>query len=165
MRHAWHSRLQQLRTVHPAFTMLEIMVVIVIVGILAAIVVPQFGNATSDAKASALKSGLGGWRSSVAAFRTRAVLAGTSPYPTLSQITTTGLVLQGEAPVNPFNGKNTVQSVSAAQANARAVVNEITVGWNYYVDNSANPPVAILYANSDDLAETVDGTPRTANQF
>lgn len=135
-----------------AFTLLEVMIVVVILGILAAIVVPQFSSATDDAKASALRSGLAGVRASIAGFRANAILAGTNPYPTLAELTAEGTVLQGGLPENPYNKRTSVQAVSRAQADARAVVNESTVGWNYFADNAATPPIAIFYANSDDSA-------------
>jgi general secretion pathway protein G len=46
------------RTVRKAFTLVEILIVVVILGILAAIVVPQFTNATQDAQAGNLKAQL-----------------------------------------------------------------------------------------------------------
>lgn len=46
------------RTVRKAFTLVEILIVVVILGILAAIVVPQFTNATQDAQSGNLKAQL-----------------------------------------------------------------------------------------------------------
>ncbi|MGA1823229.1 MAG: type II secretion system protein [bacterium] len=40
------------------FTLIELLIVIVILGILAAVVIPQFSNSTTEAKLSALKSNL-----------------------------------------------------------------------------------------------------------
>ena len=40
------------------FTLVEILIVVVILGILAAIVIPSFSNASSDAKLANLKSNL-----------------------------------------------------------------------------------------------------------
>ncbi|CAG1008115.1 Type II secretion system protein G [Phycisphaerales bacterium] len=150
-----------------AFTFVEVMVVVVIVGILAAIVIPQFGGVTDDAKSAALQGGLGGVRSSIAGYRARQVIAGNTPFPTLGQLTTSGTVLQSEMPANPFNQKSNVQTVTQAQANARTVVNPTNFGWNYFVDNSANPPVAIFYANSSEKTTVTDGSGgfRTANQL
>lgn len=135
-----------------AFTFLEVMIVVVILGVLAAIVIPQFGTATQDARASALKANLGGVRAAIAGYRANAVLAGSPPYPTLAELTTPNTVVQGAFPENPYNALATVQSVSLVQASARTVVNATTFGWNYYVDNAATPPVAILYANSNENA-------------
>lgn len=150
-----------------AFTFIEVMVVVLIVGILAAIVIPQFGGVSNDAKASALQGGLGGVRSSIAGYRARQVIAGNVPFPTLAQLTTQGTVLQSAMPPNPYNNHATVQAVTAAQAAARTVVNPTAYGWNYYVDNTANPPAAIFYANSTEITTVSDGAGgfRTANQL
>lgn len=141
------------------------MVVVVMIGILAAIVVPQFGGITNDAKASALKASVAGWRSGIAGYRTRQLLSGSVPYPTLAQLTSPNTVLNADFPRNPYNNLATIQSVTQAQAAARTVVNESTYGWNYYVDNSATPPAAVFYPNSDDVVEVVSGTNKTANQY
>lgn len=150
-----------------AFSMLEIMVVVMIIGVLAAVVVPRFGGVTSDAKSGAAEGALGGVRSGIAAFRSKAILAGTSPFPTSAQLTTLGTVLQTSMPKNPFNNLATVQTVTLAQANARTVVNPTTAGWNYYVDNAANPPVAIFYCNSSTTTTVSNGSGgyKTANQL
>ena len=42
-----------------AFTLIELLIVVVILGIIASIVVPQFSIATDDAKMSTLKTNLG----------------------------------------------------------------------------------------------------------
>jgi prepilin-type N-terminal cleavage/methylation domain-containing protein len=144
-----------------AFTFLEVMIVVVIIGILAAIVVPQFAGATQDAKSAALISSLGGVRTSIAGFRTNAILSGTAQYPTLVQLNTVGVVLQDEMPANPFNGLNAVQTVNSTAATNRTVSNPTQYGWNYHVDNSSNPPRAVFYANSSDV---VDSQGTTANE-
>lgn len=47
------------------FTLIEMLIVIVILGILAAIIIPQIGLSTSDAKLTALKANLSAMRSSL----------------------------------------------------------------------------------------------------
>lgn len=140
------------------FSFLEIMVVVVIIGILAAVVVPQFGGVTDDARAAATAGAVSGVRASISGYRTRAILTGQPPFPTLAQLTQPGTVVQGEFPANPFNELRSVQAVSGSQAAARAVVNPTAAGWNYFVDNSASPPVAIFYANSSVVTTTPDGS-------
>ena len=54
---------------------LKIMVV-VIIGILAAVVVPQFGGVTDDARAAATSGAVSGVRASIPGDRTRAILTG-----------------------------------------------------------------------------------------
>jgi general secretion pathway protein G len=150
-----------------AFSLLEIMVVVVMIGVLAAVVMPKFGGVTDDAKSGSVEGTLAGVRSGIAAFRGKAILAGTSPFPTLVQINTTGTVLQTAVPKNPFNNVTAVQAVTLAQATARTVVNPTAAGWNYYVDNTANPPVAIFYCNSSSTTTVSNGSGgyKTANQL
>lgn len=139
-----------------AFTLVEVLVVVVILGILAAVVVPKFAGATDDARTSSLRSTLGGVRSAVASYRMDAVINGDDPYPSLAQLND-GSVVKFEFPANPFTGVGGVQSVSSAQADARAVVNPESAGWNYHVDNDADPAVAIFYANCEDATTEPDG--------
>lgn len=155
------------RTLGRAFTLLEVMVVVIVIGILAAVVVPRFGGVTEDAKASALQGGLGGVRSSIASFRARAVISGTAAFPTLAQLTTPGTVVQQEIPKNPYSGLSSVQEVSASLAAARGVSAPDQYGWNYWVDNSTTPPQCIFYANTDSVTTVSDGAGgyKTANQL
>ena len=46
------------RNIRSGFTLVEILIVVVILGILAAIVIPQFTNATQDAQGGNLKAQL-----------------------------------------------------------------------------------------------------------
>ena len=52
-----------------AFTLIEVLIVVIVLGILAAIVVPQFSEATSDAKVSALTTNLGTIRSQIQLYK------------------------------------------------------------------------------------------------
>jgi general secretion pathway protein G len=140
-----------------AFTLVEVLVVVVILGILAAVVVPRFAGATDDARTSSLQSTLAGVRSSIASYRMDAVINGDDPYPSLAQLTD-GSVVKFELPENPFTGVSGVQAVSSAQASARAVVGAEGAGWNYFVDNDADPPTAIFYANTDSATTEPDGS-------
>ena len=60
-----------MRTVlsHKAFTLVEILIVVIILGILAAIVIPQFSNATQNARASMLADNLRIMRTQVMVFK------------------------------------------------------------------------------------------------
>lgn len=160
MRHHW-------RLLRPAFTILEVMVVVLVIAILAAVAVPRFVGLDVEARTTAAAATLGAVRASLASHRTNAVIAGTAPYPSLGDLLEPGHVLQQEVPPNPFTKVGGVQSVSRQQAEARAVFNEASHGWNYFVDNDSDPPVAIFYANS--AAETAQrdetGRPLGANEL
>ena len=59
------------RSLSRAFTLIEILIVIVILGILAAIVVPQFTDAASGAQATSMRSQLSTIRSQIEVWRLR----------------------------------------------------------------------------------------------
>ncbi len=149
-----------------AFTLIEILIVVVILGILAAMTIPQFASASDDARTAAVQSTVAGVRSSIASFRTNAVIQGTPPYPTLAQLTD-GTVMKTDIPVNPFTQVGGVQSVTENQALSRSATNEDGYGWNYFVNNNATPPVAIFYANttSPTTAPDGNGSTLTANEI
>jgi len=149
-----------------AFSLVEVLIVVVILGVLAAIVVPRFASASDDAKTSAALSTVAGVRSAIATYRTSAVIQGNDPYPTLSELTD-GSVIKFDLPLNPFSGVGGIQSVSESQAQARGVSNASTTGWNYFVDNSASPPAAIFYLNSvvETTASDGNGGTLTANEL
>lgn len=149
-----------------AFTLVEVLIVIVILGVLAAVAVPRFAGASDDAKASAVQSTVAGVRSAIATYRTSAVIQGNDPYPTLAQLSD-GSVIKFEIPPNPFTDVGGIQSVSQAQAESRGVSNTSGAGWNYYVNNNADPAVAIFYANCDDATSEPDGAggTRSANEL
>jgi general secretion pathway protein G len=57
------------RTNRKGFTLIEILIVVIILGILAAIVIPQFTNASKEAKQSALVTMVQSLRSQIALFK------------------------------------------------------------------------------------------------
>jgi len=57
------------RYARKGFTLIEILIVVIILGILAAIVIPQFSNASNDARKSSLASTAQTMRSQIALFR------------------------------------------------------------------------------------------------
>src|SRR5438477_4147606 len=57
------------RTRKTGFTLVEILIVVIILGILAAIVIPQFTNASQDARESALLSQLQTLRSQIELYK------------------------------------------------------------------------------------------------
>ncbi len=68
------------RKLNKAFTLVEILIVVVILGILAAIVVPQFTNATQDATAGNLKSQIKSLQNQIELYAAR----NNNTYPDLS---------------------------------------------------------------------------------
>lgn len=139
-----------------AFTLIELIAVIVVLAILSGIALPKFFDYSARARSSAIQGSLGGVRTSIANFYANSAIAGAEPvYPTLAELTTPGTVMQEPIPANPYNGLNTVVAVSAQQASARTVVQQ-AAGWCYFVDNAQDPPIAIFYANSEEDTRVED---------
>jgi prepilin-type N-terminal cleavage/methylation domain-containing protein len=94
------------------FTLIEILIVVVILGILAAVVVPQFTNAADDANDAALRSQLQTLRGQVELFR-----AQQAADPALLVTGWTELIdndyLMG-APSNPLTSSSTIGAAAAA---------------------------------------------------
>ena len=116
------------------FTLVEILIVVIILGILAAIVIPQFTNASSDARTSSIRSTLQTVRSQLELFKTQhadtapvaagmwTIMLGKSNTTDTQTAVATGIFgpyLQ-QAPMNPANGQSAVGAAAAT-----------TVGWVY----------------------------------
>lgn len=120
------------------FTLVEILIVVVILGILSAIVIPQFTSASDTAKANALTTQLQTIRSQLELYRVQH----NDVYPTLTQLsdwsvmtektnadgTTTGTPQFGpylqKAPVNSFNNLSNCAATAST-----------STGWQYVVSS------------------------------
>jgi len=132
--------------VKSGFTLVEILIVVVILGILAAIVIPQFTNASTEAKTNSLMSNLQTVRSQIQLYKVQhndllpaPEEAGTWTRMT-SKTTIAGVVdadgaygpyLQ-QIPKNPFNDKSTVRG-EAGDSTAGAN----THGWVFNTGTGA----------------------------
>ena len=129
-----------------AFTLIEVLIVVIIMAVLAATIIPQFSSSTSDAKDSSLKFNLHTVRSQIELYKVHHL----ATYPTFAKFadqmtkatdasgSTTGdattLIygpyIQGEIPANPFNGSNAIVKVAAAGVVPTGVVSG-GAGWQY----------------------------------
>ncbi len=97
-----------------AFTLVELIVIIVVLAILSGVAIPKYIDYTTSAKASAAKATLGAVRSAIANFYANSALTGTATYPTLVQMQTLGTVMQEALPSNPYNNDNTIVAATWA---------------------------------------------------
>ena len=129
-----------------AFTLIEVLIVVVIMAVLAGAIIPQFSSSTDDAKTSALKSNLYTIRSQIEMYKSQH--GNTAPALTtfMNQMTkktdASGVVgtgeaysygpyFQGNVPVNPYNNKNTLVATAATtEAEAKAIATG-SAGWLY----------------------------------
>lgn len=136
------------------FTLIELIVVIVVLGVLAGVALPVYFDHAASAKVSACKGSLGGIRSGVANYYANEAIGGTAIFPTTAQLTAVGTVMQDNLPANPYNNLNTVkQTTTAADATNR--VNDSTTGWYYYVNNATTPTTVEFWANSSTAGENL----------
>lgn len=151
-----------------AFSLIELIAVMVVLAILAGVAAPRFFNYSDQAKTSSLKGTLGGVRSGIASFYANSSFNGAPAYPTLAELNTLGTVMQEAIPANPYSNLSAVRQVN----NRNNALNRQTsqtnqFGWNYFVDNSSDPPMAIFWANSTEETTEDDssGDPITANDM
>lgn len=123
------------------FTLVEILIVVIILGILAAIVIPQFTNASSDARNNSVSSTLQTVRSQIELFKIQhadtppvltsgwTIMLGRSTMgevgPTAGSTTGTLGPYMQQPPYNPVNNQSAVGTTFST-----------TVGWVYTVSGS-----------------------------
>ena len=139
------------------FTLVEILIVVIILGILAAIVIPQFTNASTDARKASLVSQLQTLRSQIQLFK----LQHNDVLPDLvanqwnqlmsktnlaGNVDTTATGIYGpyleSTPKNPLNGNSTVAGAAATG-----------VAWIY---STAGATPGIIFATNQTDTKTFD---------
>jgi len=137
------------------FTLVEILIVVIILGILAAIVIPQFTEASNDARESALASDLQTVRSQLELYKVQHL----DTYPTAATFVTlltsrtnsagTVMPADGDAadypygpylhkfPSNPFVSGDTADDVSTGTA---TVPGNGATGWYFETDTGKFSP-------------------------
>ena len=85
------------------FTLIELVIIIVILGILAAVAIPKYQDLSGEAREAAARSSLGSIRSAITIFyANQAVQTVTPDWPSLAELRTAGTVMAQSIPPNPF---------------------------------------------------------------
>jgi len=126
-----------------AFTLIEVLIVVIIMAVLAATIIPQFSSSTKDAKESSLVFNLHTVQSQIELYKVHHL----GKYPELSKFadqmtaktnvdggstgdTPYGPYITGEVPENPFNNSNELVAVATPGTVPTAVVAG-GAGWQY----------------------------------
>ena len=125
-----------------AFTLIEVLIVVVIMAVLAATIIPQFSSSTKDAKESSLNFNLHTMRSQIELFKAHHLGTPPASLDLMTKATDTegnpssdgtpddthpyGPYFE-EIPANPYNGKATVNDVGTGGITDGSG----TYGWQY----------------------------------
>jgi general secretion pathway protein G len=142
-----------------AFTLIEVLIVVVIMAILAATIIPQFTDSTKDAKASTATFNLHTLRAQIELYK--AQHAGALPGATLVELTQSTNESGGsgaagpsypygpyirEIPANPFSNPTVAKSIKTTTNNP-AVAADVTSGGGGWIYNTTTGGIWIDHAD------------------
>jgi len=142
------------------FTLIELILIIVVLGIMATIAIAKYQDLATDAKTSACKAALGGLRGGISTWYSKKVVAGqTMPlWPPIDTLRSVGRVVINQMPPNPFQRPD-----SAPDSIVLGVTRGVTVGtrggWAYNANSGE------IWANTNTEIETSNGCSGTTTTY
>ena len=136
------------------FTLIELIIVIVVLGIMAALAIPKFLGIRADARVSAVKGALGGVRSAIANYKAKQIAANQTTVTVTAAVLADGTtVMDGAMPENPYSAATTTAlksqvntcTVAKGTVDTGAGIND---AWCYKQSGTGITAIAEFWANS-----------------
>ncbi len=129
------------------FTLIELVIIIVVLGILAAVAIPKYQDMSGEAKEAACRSALGALRSGITIFyANQAVQTGTATWPTLAELETPGVVMAQGIPPNPYQSESNAPD-SIVTGVTKGTIVGTRGGWAYLASTGE------IWANTNTVGE------------
>jgi MSHA pilin protein MshA len=107
-------------TTNHGFTLIELVIIIVVLGILAAVAIPKYQDISGEAREASARAALGSLRSGITIwYANQAVKTGNPSWPALDTLRQPGVVMLQSIPPNPYQDsfpESIVQGVSKGEA-------------------------------------------------
>ena len=130
------------------FTLIELVIIIVVLGILAAVAIPRYQDITGEAREASARAALGSLRSGITIFyANEAVTTGTASWPTLNQLESVGTVMEHEIPSNPYQASDAAPDSICTGVVKGQVVAGGRGGWAY------NAATGEIWMNTNTVGE------------
>ena len=113
------------------FTLIELVIIIAILGIIAAVAIPKYVDMITEAKHASCEASLGGLRSAVSIYyANQALVTGIAAWPDIDSLRTTGVVMASDLPPNPYQNRNNAPD-SIVTGVTKGTIVGTRGGWAY----------------------------------
>jgi prepilin-type N-terminal cleavage/methylation domain-containing protein len=113
------------------FTLIELVIIIVVLGILAAVAIPKYQDISGEAREASCRASLGSLRSGITIYyANQAVRTGTADWPELDSLVTYDVVMANAIPPNPYQAEANAPD-SIVSGVTKGVVVGTRGGWAY----------------------------------
>ncbi len=131
------------------FTLIEIVIIIVVLGILSTFAIAKYQDFALDAKRSACRAALGGLRGGLSTWQSQNIVKRASAaFPPIDTLRTIGRVMEQRIPPNPFQ-TNAPDSIVTGVT--KGVVVGTRGGWAYKASTGE------IWANTNTVLESASG--------